>query len=56
MTLSFDLETWFKVTAHPLPRGTLWVKYPYEADWGKGRDDMLQTSDLGRKDGQTDGD
>lgn len=27
MTLNFDLETLFKVTAHPLMKGTLWVKY-----------------------------
>lgn len=27
MTLNFDLETLFKVTAHPLMKGTLWLKY-----------------------------
>lgn len=30
-----DLDTWFKLTAHPLPRGTLRKKY--EPDWAKGR-------------------
>ena len=41
MTLTFDLEIWFKVTAHRLPKGTLWVKY--EPDWAKEREDMLPT-------------
>lgn len=44
----FDLEKWFKVTAHPLPKGTLQVKY--EPDWAVGREDMLWTSNLGRID------
>lgn len=35
MTLiTFDLETWFKVTAHCLPKNTLGIKY--EPDWAKG--------------------
>lgn len=34
--------TSIKVTAHPLSKGSLWVKY--EPDWTKGRGDMLQTS------------
>lgn len=52
MSFSFNLETWFNVTAHSLPKGTMWVKY--EPDWGKGREDMLRTRDLGRTDGHTD--
>lgn len=27
MTLTLDLEKGFKVTAHPLPKGILWVRY-----------------------------
>lgn len=34
MALTLNLEPWFKVTAHTLPKGTLWVKY--EPDWPKG--------------------
>lgn len=35
MTLiTFDLKTWFKVIAHPLPQNTLGIMY--EADWAKG--------------------
>lgn len=49
MTLTLDLESWFKVTEHTLNKGTLWVKF--EPDWAKGREDMPQTSDLGWKDG-----
>ena len=51
--MTFDLETWFKVTAHRLPKGTLWVKY--EPDWAKEREDMPRTRDLGRTDGRTAG-
>lgn len=47
-----DLDTWFKLTAHPLPRGTLRKKY--EPDWAKGREDMLHTRDLRLTDGHTD--
>lgn len=53
MTLTFNLETLFKVTEHPLPKGTLCVRY--EPDWDKGREAMLQTGNLGRMDRQTDG-
>lgn len=49
MTLTLDLESWFKVTEHTLTKGTLRVKF--EPDWAKGREDMPQTSDLGWKDG-----
>lgn len=49
MMLTFDLETSFNVTAHALLKSTLWVKF--EPDWNKGKEDKLQTSDLGRKDG-----
>lgn len=38
-TLTFDLETLFKVIVHPLPKGTMWVKH--DPDWAKGREDML---------------
>lgn len=35
MTLiTFDLKTWFKVIAHPLPQNTLGIMY--EPDWAKG--------------------
>lgn len=35
MTLiTFDLKTWFKVIAHPLPQNTLGIVY--EPDWAKG--------------------
>lgn len=34
MTLTHDLETQFKVTVHPLPRGTLWMKY--DPAWARG--------------------
>lgn len=46
MTLTLDLETLFKVTAHPLSNGTLWVKY--ELNWANER----VTSCLGWTDGQ----
>lgn len=45
MTFIFDLETWFKITAHLLPKGTLWVMY--EPDGAKGREDMLRTNRVG---------
>lgn len=35
MTLTFDLETWFHVTARPSPKGTLRLKY--EPIWVKRR-------------------
>lgn len=35
MTLTFDLGTWFEVTAHPLPEGTVCVKY--KPHWAKGK-------------------
>lgn len=38
MTIIIDLETWFKVTAHPFSKGTLWVRY--EPGKAKGREDM----------------
>lgn len=57
MTLTLALKTCFKVTAHPLPKRTLQLKYePY---WAKGREDtgIPQTSNLGwtneKKDGKT---
>lgn len=28
LTLILDLEIEFKVTAHPLPKGTMWVNWP----------------------------
>lgn len=43
MILTLDRETLFKVTAHSLPRGTLWVKY--KPDWTKERKNLLQKSD-----------
>lgn len=52
MNLTFDLQTSFNVIAHPLPKSTLWVKF--EPDWNNGKEDKLQTSGLGWKDGCTD--
>lgn len=46
MTFTLDLETWFKITAHLLPKGILQVKY--EPNQAKGREDMLRTNDLGQ--------
>lgn len=41
MTFTLDIETWVKVTGHPLPKGILWVKC--ESDWTKGeKKKMLQ--------------
>lgn len=37
MTLTFDVETWFKLIAQPLPKDILYVKY--KLDWTKGRED-----------------
>lgn len=37
MTLTFDVETWFKLIAQPLPKDTLYVKY--KLDWTEGRED-----------------
>lgn len=44
-TLTLDLEMLFKVTAHSLIKGTLWVKY--DPDLAMEREDMLWASDLG---------
>lgn len=52
VTLTHDLQTLFKVTAHPLTEGTLWIKY--KPDCAKGKEDMLPTRDLRQTDGQTD--
>lgn len=49
MTLTLDLESWFKVTEHTLNKGALWVKF--EPDWAKGGEDIPQTIIL---DGKTD--
>lgn len=52
--LTLDLETWFKDTENPLPKGTLWVKY--DPNLVKGVcEDMLRTSSLGRTNGRKDG-
>lgn len=53
MALTLDLETFFKVIAHPLPKGTLWVKY--EPGWAKRREYMLRTRDIGWTDGWKNG-
>lgn len=42
ITLIFELENLFKVTAQPLPKDTLWVNY--KPGWAKGRENILQTS------------
>lgn len=39
MTLSLHLETWFKVTARPLSKGILWLKY--EPDRAKARGEKI---------------
>lgn len=44
MTLTFDLEIWFKVTTYHLYKDTLWVKF--ETEQAKGREDILQRRDL----------
>lgn len=41
MILTQDLEKWFMVTAHPVPKGTLWMKF-------EPRGAMLRSSDIGR--------
>lgn len=53
MTLTLDLQTLFKVTVHPLPKGTLWEKD--EPDWARERENMLWTIDFGRTDKPKDG-
>lgn len=53
MTLSFDLETWFKDNARPLSKSTLLVNY--EQDWVKGREDMPLSRDLRQTDERMDG-
>lgn len=42
------LQTLFKITAHPLTVGTLWVKS--EPPWAKGRDGMFRTRYLRQTD------
>lgn len=34
--LDLHVEIWFMVTAHPLPKGTLWVRN--KSDWAKGKE------------------
>lgn len=34
ITITLDLDTFFKVTTHPLAKDNLWVKY--EPDWTRG--------------------
>lgn len=46
MTSTRDLKNWLNVTAHPLPKDNMWVKY--KPDWGKGKEDLHLTSDLRR--------
>lgn len=47
------IKTWFKVTAQPLPKGTLLVKY--EPDWAKGKENNLRKMiSNGQPEGQTD--
>lgn len=53
MTLTLDLETWFKVIAHPLPKDTQWVKY--EPDWAKVRERKNAPNKWSQMDGQQDG-
>lgn len=53
MTFTLNLETWFKFTANPLPKGTLLVKY--EPDYVKRRKNMLHTNDLRRTNRRTNG-
>lgn len=53
MTLTLDLETWFKVTSYVLLKGTVWVKYePY---WARGEKICSgQEISNGQADGRTD--
>lgn len=53
MTLTLDLETWFKVIVHPLPKDTQWVKY--EPDWAKVRERKNAPNKWSQMDGQQDG-
>lgn len=46
------IETCLKVTAHLLPKGIIWMTF--EPNWTKGKEDMLQKSDLGWTDSQKD--
>lgn len=43
MTLTLEIKPWFKETAHPFFKDTLWVKY--EQNWVKRREYMFQMSD-----------
>lgn len=43
LTLTFNLETWFKVKTHPLPYSTIWVKYWYMPDNATGSEHKLRT-------------
>lgn len=50
MTFTLDPKTWFKVTAQSLTKETLWVKF--KPDQKKGREDILQRSDIRWTNGQ----
>lgn len=41
--ITLTLKTWLKITAHPLSKGTLRVKY--KPDWAKGREDGQEIRD-----------
>lgn len=46
MTITLDLETWLKVTAHPFPKRSLLVKYELHSGPRGENCDLLQTSIL----------
>lgn len=39
--LTFDLETWFKVIAHPLLKGTMYLLLDTVAYYGKKAEELL---------------
>lgn len=53
MTLTLDLQTLFKVTVHPLPKGTLWEKD--EPDWARERENEYALDNRFWKDRRTEG-
>lgn len=53
---NLDLEAWFKGTAHPLLKGTLWVKYEPNLSKGAGGEIFSrQAISDGQKDRRMDG-
>lgn len=53
MTLTLDLQTLFKVTVHPLPKGTLWEKDELGREKICSGQSILEGQTNGRMDGCT---